>query len=301
MKKKFALLLCSTGNEAFAVGNVIIGAKKYLFHSLDNNEYDVIFYTDKLLNQDEKALKTIFPKIIINIYNFPFKIENNKDVLYYSLFSYVRYEAFNLLNNYKKVLYMDSDMVIQKDISHILYNDKMFYAYYYLNSNLYGNNTSNYTYDKLKIKYDVNVPRICSAIFLVRDTLPRYHVATQWCYDQINTYVCNDETILNIFLQEFSIEVSVLSEYYNCMPTSSIVKDAYIIHSLGPSKFWRGTYNEDWENNNKEWISCGGSQSFKDIERKRNFIFKLVWFIPSSKLRNKVRYFLLNKIGLSGR
>ena len=31
MKKKFALLLCSTGNEAFAVGNVIIGAKKYLF------------------------------------------------------------------------------------------------------------------------------------------------------------------------------------------------------------------------------------------------------------------------------
>lgn len=35
MKKKIALLLCSTGNEAFAVGNVIIGAKKYLFQNLE--------------------------------------------------------------------------------------------------------------------------------------------------------------------------------------------------------------------------------------------------------------------------
>ena len=44
MKKKIALLLCSTGNEAFAVGNVIIGAKKYLFQNLKDEEYDIMYF-----------------------------------------------------------------------------------------------------------------------------------------------------------------------------------------------------------------------------------------------------------------
>lgn len=38
--KKFALLLCSTSNQIFAVGNVLIGFKKYF--SLNENEYDII-------------------------------------------------------------------------------------------------------------------------------------------------------------------------------------------------------------------------------------------------------------------
>ena len=302
MKKKIALLLCSTGNEAFAVGNVIIGAKKYLFHTLNENEYDIVFYTDKLLPQDERALKTIFPNIIINIFNPHFELKNNiDDVAYYSLFAYVRYEAFSLLNDYKKVLYMDTDMVIQRDISHIIDNSEMFYAYYYLNSNLCGNNTPSFTYNKIKDKYDLNVARICSAIFIVNDTLPNYDIATKWCYEQINIYKCNDETILNIFLQEFKIKVHELSEHYNCMPDSNIAKDAYILHSLGPNKFWRGTYNEEWENNNREWVQVGGIESFKDIERKRKIIFKILWIIPSYKLRNKLRYFLLKLFGFSGR
>ena len=68
MKKRMALLLCSTGNEAFAAGNVIIGAKKYLFQNLKDEEYDIIFYTDKLEPNDENALKKIFQRIIIKIY-----------------------------------------------------------------------------------------------------------------------------------------------------------------------------------------------------------------------------------------
>ena len=58
MKKKIALLLCSTGNEAFAVGNVIIGAKKYLFQNLKDEEYDVVFYTNKLETNKATLLLT---------------------------------------------------------------------------------------------------------------------------------------------------------------------------------------------------------------------------------------------------
>ena len=99
MKKKFALLLCSTGNEAFAVGNVIIGAKKYLFQNLKDEEYDVVFYTDKLEKNDENALKKIFPRIIIRIYKPPFSISDNiSDITYYTAFAYTRFEIFDMLD-----------------------------------------------------------------------------------------------------------------------------------------------------------------------------------------------------------
>ena len=115
MKKKIALLLCSTGNEAFAVGNVIIGAKKYLFQNLPYENYDIIFYTDKLEKNDELALKKIFPRIIINIYISPFKekVENSAMFSYYSLFAFARFEGFDMLNYYEKIFYIDTDIVIQ--------------------------------------------------------------------------------------------------------------------------------------------------------------------------------------------
>ena len=43
--KKLGILLCSTANQIFAVGNVLIGLKKHF--SLPEDEYDVILYIDK--------------------------------------------------------------------------------------------------------------------------------------------------------------------------------------------------------------------------------------------------------------
>ena len=302
-KKKMALLLCSTGNEAFAVGNVIIGAKKYLFQNLKDEEYDIVFYTDKLESNDEKALKKIFPRIIIKIYEPPFSISDNiSDITYYTAFAYTRFEIFDMLNDYKKILYMDTDMVIQKDISDIIEFNKTFYI------SLYKNGTIDLKYKmnenlflKLKEKYNLDILRGCSGIFIVNDDFPRYNEVKDWCYKQIKIYECNDENILNICLQEFNVKPNILSEHYNCMPDSPIVNDAYIVHSLGPAKFWRGTYNKFWEENNKIWIEAGGNTSYEESSKKRKLVDKIVWFIPNYNLRNKIRGFLLRNIGLSGR
>lgn len=302
-KKKIALFLCSTGNEAFAVGNVIIGAKKYLFQNLKDEEYDIIFYTDKLNINDEKALKKIFPRIIINIYNPPFSIsDNTADITYYTSFAYARFEVFDILDNYQKILYMDTDIVIQKDISNIINLNEHFYI------SLYKNGTIDLKYNmkeklflKLKEKYNLDVLRGCSGIFIINDNFPKYKEVKDWCYKQIKTYECNDEDILNICLQEFNVKPSVLTEHYNCMPDSPIVNDAYIVHSLGPAKFWRGTYNKFWEENNKIWIEAGGNTTYEENSKKRKLVDKIVWLIPNYNLRNKIRGFLLRNIGLSGR
>lgn len=307
-KKKMALLLCSTGNEAFAVGNVIIGAKKYLFQNLKDEEYDIIFYTDKLNINDENALKKIFPRIIIKIYKSPFdnNTQNTNMFTYYSLFTYARFEGFDILDDYKQLFYIDTDVVMQKDISHIFDIKGNWNICYYENDSKIidklKNNAKQKTIDNIiKDGYDINQKEIMAGIYIINDTLPKYKEIKKWLYDFVMKYKLNDEDTLSIAIHYFNIEINELDKRYNCVPWSEIANDAYILHSIGPKKFWRDTYNKDWEENNKIWIEAGGNTTYNEIYKKRKIIDKIVWLIPNYNLRNKVRGFLLKKIGLSGR
>lgn len=302
MKKKIALLLCSTGNEAFAVGNVIIGAKKYLFQNLPYENYDIIFYTDKLEGKDENALKNIFPKIIIKIYKSPFSKEmlNLRELNHFSSFTYARFEAFNLLEEYEKVFYVDTDIVIQKDISEIINIKTPLAISYFANKMPISGNFTKENMDLVK-GYDLNKVSIIAAVFLINDSLNNYQIMSKWCYDKAEEYKTNDQSILNLLIQEFDIETHDLTESYGAYPTSSIAKDAHIIHAIGPAKFWRGTYNKEWEENNKIWIEAGGNTTYEENAKKRKLVDKIVWFIPTFNLRDKVRRYLLKKIGLAGR
>lgn len=301
-KKKIALLLCSTGNEAFAVGNVIIGAKKYLFQNLKDEEYDIVFYTDKLEQNDEKALKTIFPRLIIKIYKSPFskKMLELKELNNFSMFTYARFEAFNMLDEYQKVFYVDTDIVIQKDISEIININKELAILYFPNKMPISGNFND-TNLHLVQNYDLNKVSIAAATFLINDNIRDYNKIYKWCYEKAEKYKTNDQSIINLLIQEFNIDVYDLTESYGAYPTSQIANEAHIIHAIGPAKFWRGTYNKFWEENNKIWIEAGGSETYNENNAKRKKIDKIVWWIPTFKLRDKVRRYLLKKSGLTGR
>lgn len=303
MKKKIALLLCSTGNEAFAVGNVIIGAKKYLFQNLSAKDYDIIFLTDKLESKDENALKNIFPRIIIKIYKSPFSKEmlNLRELNHFSSFTYARFEAFNLLEKYEKVFYVDTDIVIQKDMSYIF--DLDFELYATLSQTTICQTTQNKESIKLIKKnnnYNIDILSFYDGNIIISDKI-NYQGMTKWLYDKSEEYKTNDLVVLNLLVQEFSIKILDAGETFCCFPNSKNASNSHIIHAIGPAKFWRGTYNKEWEENNKIWIEAGGNITYEENAKKRKQIDKIVWFIPTFKLRDKVRRYLLKKIGLTGR
>lgn len=303
MKKRMALLLCSTGNEAFAAGNVIIGAKKYLFQNLKDEEYDIIFYTDKLEPNDENALKKIFQRIIIKIYQSPFskKMMDLKELNNFSVFAYARFEAFNLLDNYQKVFYTDTDIVIQKDISHLINLDSELYATISTIS-IRNSAQTNQTIPLLeKTKYNIDCDSFYDGNIIISDRIRNYKNMTEWCYKKTEEYITNDLVILNLICQEFDINITDAGETFCCFPKSENADKAHIIHAIGPQKFWRGTYNKYWEENNKIWIEAGGNQTYKENNAKRKKIDKIVWWIPTFKLRDKIRRYLLKKAGLTGR
>ena len=303
MKKKIAFILCSTGNEAFAVGNVILGAKEFLFQNLESDEYDIIFYTDKLMPQDELALKKIYKNIIIKIYESPFckDIKKIDESRYLSIFAYARFEAFNLLDTYERVFYTDTDVVIQKDISDILDIEASISFSYFPNKSTPI--SANFNKDNIKLAsgYNLTLPSIVSAVFLINDKLENYNKMTDWCYEKASEYKTNDQSVLCLLIEEFNLIVHDLTNSFGAFPDSEYADSAHIVHAIGPNKFWRGTYNKIWESNNSVWKSYGGSSTYEKNSRKRKIVDKIVWFIPIFKWRDKTRRILLNRMGLSSR
>ena len=114
-KKEKALVLGATGNITFAVANVLIGIKK---HSPEL-QADFYIYHKDITEIDQHLLNSIIP---INFIEYNFPANNTEDLekfafKRYSQLAFSRFECFNLLNEYKKVVWLDVDTLIQKDIS----------------------------------------------------------------------------------------------------------------------------------------------------------------------------------------
>ncbi|WP_390891742.1 glycosyltransferase [Brachyspira hyodysenteriae] len=82
--------------------------------------------------KDENALKQIYRNIIINHYKSPLEksMKNANCTLMWSLMTFARYEIFDLLNKYNKILYLDTDVLIQKDIIKLSDINKDIFVYY---------------------------------------------------------------------------------------------------------------------------------------------------------------------------
>lgn len=291
--KKLAILLCSTTNQIFAVGNVLIGLKKHF--SLPEEEYDIILYIDKDMHKrDEKALKKIYKNIIINKYNKVFSYEYNESnaIKYFTTMAHARYEAFELLENYNKVLYLDTDVLIQKDIIEILnMNEYDMYAAFEktsIKSNLENKNFN--TISNEQLKYNIERKVFNSGVLLFNKKIAEYKNAIkEWCYNKSEEWKAADQVVLNLMVQEFNINIGDFTNKYNRYVFDNL-DDAIIVHSCAWNlKFWDGINNKNWEENNKEWISLGGLK-YKNL--KKQITNTIAWWIPIKKLREKfINYF----------
>ena len=292
-KKKLAVVLCSTTNQMFAVGNVLIGLKKHF--SLPEKDYDVILYVSGNMNKkDENALKQIYKDIIINYYKSPLEktIKNANCALIWSLMAFARYEVFTLLDQYNKILYLDTDVLIQKDIIGLLDINKDI-SVSYEGTNLRGNIenkllTENFT----SSKYNLDVKVFNSGVFFINDSIKNGMEIIDWCYSKAEEWKAADQIILNLMVQEFNIDIADFTNKYNRYVFDNL-DDAFIVHSCAWNlKFWDGIDNKDWKENNMVWISYGGLK-YKNL--KKQLINTIAWWIPIRSLRDKFRLYFYKK------
>lgn len=257
-KKEKAIVLGATGNLTFAVANVLIGIKK---HSPNLNADFVIFHSN-ISKKDQNLLSSMISCKFIE-YEMPINTTNVEKSSFsrYSKLAFSRYECFKMLNEYKQVLWMDIDILIKKDISGI-------FDYAKTGISLYQEEASLQECFSIPIEdYDMRGKHYNSGILLLNDNLSKWEKMTDWLYSktyQLANYLkYADQGIINLLLQEFQLEVDNLPQKYNCHPEKKEIKNALIVHSYSPQKFWSWYNNKyhfkEWDENYKKWLNKGGS------------------------------------------
>lgn len=283
----------------FAVGNVLIGLKKHF--SLPEDEYDIILYVNKKLDKkDENAIKSIYKDAIINIYKSPFpkSFKNTNCALQWSIMAFARYECFSLIEKYNNVLYLDTDILIQKDIIDLL-NIKENIGVCFEDVNTIRESIESMAQKFNSSKYNLDKKLFNSGVFIINDSITNGNEIKDWCYKMSVKWLTADQPILNLAVQEFNINVYGFSDAYNRYKLSKKgLKDACIIHALCGVKFWNTNDSAEWNENNQKWIELGGAvYDPKYVENKMKEINKIAWWIPNKKLRDIYRVRMGEKYG----
>lgn len=280
-KKQKAIVLGATGNMAFAVGNVLIGIKKYS----PDFDGDFIILQNDFLESDKEVLNRIFLCKFIE-YKFPQPQEYKNSHFYrYSLLAFSRYEIFNWLDEYEKIAWLDIDILVQDDIQKLF--DACVDNMGWKNEHLRLGGLFTKELDIVKNDNDF----FNSGVIVFTDKIPNYKILTKWCYDKTFEFAeylsLPDQAVLNHMIYEFpEIKVTDVGKKFNCYPTDKDVKNAVILHSYSSEKFWNFYNIKEWNQNYKNWLKLGGS---KYKGPRANFIYKTIKkFIPEAP--NPFRY-----------
>ncbi len=255
MKKNLAIVFGITSNLTFALANVIIGLKKHSPNLAD----EIIVYHDGIINKDQELLNSILPCRFIE-YEFPVKDISNFDPCFFDQFShmaYSRFECFNLLNEFKKVIWLDVDILIQKDISGLLQYSETGFGI------LPGDRLKYNLKEPIK-EYDMESHGYWTGTIIISDKLVNYEKMTKWCYEKLQEYsnklYLPDQAIIIMLIISFNIEILEIEKAVYCShPIFRNVNEAVIVHSYRPKKFWDCWKFNEWDANNKNWLKMGGS------------------------------------------
>lgn len=264
-KKELAIVLPVTGNMTFALATTLMGIKKHL----TDTKYDIFVYYQDVSEKEKSLLSSILPVNFVEYQIDSSKI-NSIAIKKYSLLAFARYECFEHVKKYKKALWLDTDILIQKNINELVEIDTEIAAW---QTNVW----TGFNFYKPVEGYDMNRNYFNPGILLVTDKVNEPEKLKQWCYDKTSEWgdnlICSDQSILNIMFQEFNINVYNLDEKFNCHPDKHFVKDAFIVHPYAQYKFWNYYYEfEEWNNCYKNWLKIGGTP-YKS--KKYNFLEKL--------------------------
>ena len=281
-KKNLALTFGATDNYTFALCNVLLGIKKYS-HKFWNDI--IVFHTD-ITPENQRVINTILPCTFVEVDDRKWleRLEKNlgaESVKMYSLATMFRYYCFDYLKQYRKVVWLDCDLLIQNDISGIeKYGDKTGYAA------CYADNMApvEMCYKRMIPGYNMFIPLINAGTLVLTDQLPNYENLCHWCKEKTIQYAKDldmpDQGILNLMLQEFQIEVEPIDvTKYQCHPQApkATFRDSVsIVHAYGTRKFWSDSI---YQNMFPEWVEFNDEYT-RIAEQVQNCKLENKWRMP---------------------
>ena len=258
-KKNLAVVLGSTDNYFFATGTVVLNLLKFSPHLAD----DIIIYYDQVADRDREILEGELGCKLIP-YELPFEVGPgaSQGLINFTPLSLSIYEIFSLLRGYHNVLWLDSDICIQADISGI----------FDCPGDVCIRHGGTRFIDAMGCPVDPAIDHKQTnntGVVLVRDSLPNHTKLRDQCYHYTQcfskTLVLPDQAILNYVLWKNNVQVADLGREYNYTVHSDFhsYNTAKIFHLACAFKFWNHSVLRNlfpiWHECHQQWLSKGGS------------------------------------------
>lgn len=272
--KKTAIVTGGTKNQFPAMAVLALN----IVDICPNIADELVVFHDGISLKQQKKVQQIFPTRFI-LYESPFLKNKEFDGVitnYFSLMVFCKYECWNLLSEYRTVLWTDYDIVITHDISEIMLSSE-YYAKFVPAPNIAKKIYPSIYNNEIINTFDIHATGISCPIFYLSDAFPNFTNFYKNCLTMTNILTKSlylpEEAVISILFLQNNIFYEKLSEstYVTEARKNKITKETKILHSVGQPKFWNGLYNEQWEKYYNKWITKYKGEQFS--HRKKQYIF----------------------------
>ncbi|MGB2578660.1 lipopolysaccharide biosynthesis glycosyltransferase [Elusimicrobium simillimum] len=269
--KKNAIFFSCNQRFIFTLCIALMSLKKNSPKVLENT--DILVYYQGFTEEDKNFINRILP---CKFTEYKFAVETdfeNINFKHFTQLTFARYDVFDLLvDTYKKVLYIDVDVMIGGELSYIFdnYGDKSGVAM--CTDTQKGLTLITKNFVSPLPQYDMTVPNYNAGVTLFCDNMTDMETLKtlrMWCYEKtaewLENLVCPDQGVVNVMYQQFGIKVEVLPDICNCLPSNpkyldKTRHDILIYHCAGGGvRFWTYTYNKPWQVFYQEYLAMGGT------------------------------------------
>jgi len=252
-KKNLLVVMGITSDMAFAAANVL----KSLTEFPPDKDFDVLIFEDGLSSKDKALLNQIRP-CRFELLELPEEFNiSPKQLKRYSKMVYCKYECFDKLENYRNVLWLDVDIVIQGETKALLEYAKSGAGFVLEPYPLQIN------FSEKIDGYDMEKRFYNAGIFILNESFPKWKQAKTILYDKTKKYadilLLSEQGIINLFILDSKIEPSRIPPEYNCFPSFPNTEQAKIIHVVDYNKQWISFKYKTWNDNYKLWLKMGGT------------------------------------------
>lgn len=257
MKKNNAIVFGLTSNHVFAVACMMMGLKKFSRDSID----EVVIIHDGINKRDMELLGSILPvRFVLYEPLLSEHVLESASVKQFTRMVFSKYECLRLLDEYRNVVWLDYDMVIQGDISELF--ERCESGVKMMPGGLPVRGQLNAPVDE----FDMDAEGMCSCVIVFQDHLKLYREMREFCYAQTEKYAdvlfMPEQAIFDFMVQNYDLKPEPIDgKRYSPHPTDAVyAPHAKIIHAYAQPKFWNGLHDNRWDENYRSWLKMGGSK-----------------------------------------
>lgn len=258
-----------------------------LNHSPQLAEKADIFVAGFKVSKENQAALESLPGVRVFDYRYPLPLPQTPSIKNFTEASFARYDCFGLSDYYDEVLYLDSDVLVQKELNAVF--EQLSGAVGLVQDPTFGSVRGNFYREIPGFAMDATGYNSGFIALTKKAGGVSGTEICDWLYQKTAVYANDlflpDQGMINLAVEKFKLRVIPLNESYNCPASSGRkrLQEAFIIHSTGPRKFWCYYYFREWYEGYSRWIAAGGlpvsihrgSPAYRRILKKLNLSGKI--------------------------